>query len=83
MKCNKFSFNNFIYVIICKAYSKLIPVTVRNANSKLVSKISFKAMGVCKDIQYNKEYISFLNLIKLKISETVIEINFNSNIFGG
>ena len=32
-------------------------------------------MGVCKDIQYNKNMI---NIIKLKIY--FIEINFNSNI---
>ena len=64
-------------VFKCKAYSKLIPVAVRHPNSKLVSKVSFKAMGVCKDIQYNKKYVSFLNIIKVRISETFIEINFD------
>ena len=42
-----------------KAYSKLIAVTVRHPKTKLVSKVSFKAMGVCKDIQYNKKYVLF------------------------
>ena len=37
-------------------------------------------MGVYKDIHFNKKYVSFPNMIKLKISETFIEINFNSNI---
>ena len=38
-------------------------------------------MGVCKDIQYNKKYVSFLNMIKLEISETFIDINFDSNFW--
>ena len=42
--------------------------------------VSFKAMGVCKDIHYNKYYVSLLNMMKQKISETFIEINFNLNI---
>ena len=60
-----------------QARTKLIPVAIRHPNRKLVSKVFFKAMGVCKDIQYNKKHVSFRNVIKLKISETFIEINFD------
>ena len=42
---------------------------------------SFKAKGVYKNIQYNNNYVSFLNVMKLKISEKFIEINFKSNIW--
>ena len=49
------------------------------SQSKLVNRVSFNAMDVCKDFQYNKKYVSFLNMIKLKISDTFIEINFNWN----
>ena len=56
-------------------------VAVRHPNSKLVIKVSFKALGVCKDIQYDTNYVSFLIMIKLDTSETFIEINFNSNIW--
>ena len=45
----------------------------------LVSKVTLKAVGVCTDIQYNKKYISFQNMIELKISE-ILKINFESNV---
>ena len=72
MNYNKFCFNNFAH-----SNAKLIPVTVRHPNSTLVSKVTFKAVDVCQDIQYNKKYVSFLNMIKVKISETIIELNFD------
>ena len=49
-------------------------------NGKLMRKDSFTAVGAWKDIQYSKKYVSFLNMIKLKISETFIAINFDSNV---
>ena len=49
------------------------------SNGKLVNKVSFKAMGVCKDILCKKMYAYFLSMNKSKISETLLEISFDTN----
>ena len=56
-----------------------LPAASMPSNSKQVNKVSFNAMGACKDIQYNKKHFYFFNMIKLKISETFIEMCFDTN----
>ena len=67
MKYNKFCFN-----ILCIQIQSLLQ-TYSYPNSKLVSKVSFKVMGVCKDMKNNKKYVSYLNMIKLKLLKHLLK----------
>ena len=72
-------YNKLASIIVCIQMQSSLQIYSCHAQAsqqQLVSKVSFNAIGVCKDIQYNEKHVSFLDMVKLNISETVIEIKF-------